>query len=134
MRRNADYSILEIFEKFDAFKPMHDQTNGNIGMRKELSWFKDAVNSPMLLARLVSAGVPIIVLGQDGYKITWETQLVHIKSGGVITFYDYKGGVSFGSNGELSDEFLNDVHTLLKALSNERFPHPYDGCVVGEEA
>lgn len=136
MRRSADYKLLSIFKKFSHGGEVVG-TCGNLDYSMKLS-FKDDVSAPMLLSRLVSAGVPIEVLGQDGYKITWQAVLTHKPSGHVVTFYDWKGGVSWGSDVrgvEGADEgFLRDVERLLCALGNPRFPHPYDGCVVGEEA
>lgn len=146
-RREANYDLLKIFEKFshggeivgtcgnisDVVDPYDFKTPN--GYRET---FKGKNSAPMILARLVSAGVPITVHGQEGYKTTWEVILTHKLSGHVMTFYDYKGGISYGSDvrekSETNQEFLKDVKTLLKALGDDQFPHPYDGCAIGEEA
>lgn len=152
-RRNANYKLLEIFDKFESLPstPYTDGVNfcGNIKHELEgydpkngtyngpIGCFYEEVSAPMLLARLVSAGMQVKVEGQDGYKTTWEVVLKHKSTGHIIYFYDYKGGSSIGSNilsKKESPKFFKDVVTLCKALKNDRFPHPYDGCVVGEIA
>lgn len=98
--------------------------------------FYDLVSAPMLLTRLVAAGFSPIVEGQEGYKCTWRVQMRHKETGHLLTLYDYKGGSSYGSD----DAFLKceqskaDALEVLKALIDARFPHPYDGCCVGEIA
>lgn len=99
----------------------------------------DVVSAPMLLARLVAAFeyLKIECHGQEAYKVTWETALVHPKSGHVVTFYDWKGAASIGSDvygDNAPKEFIKDVKALLLALADEQFPHPYDGIKVGEVA
>jgi len=153
-RRNADYKLL------DALKPFIQGTDndlnntcGNIqsvfedyiltdnsyktkyGLNRQKAFY-DLVSAPMLLARLVSAGFKPIVEGQDGYKVTWIMALKHEPTGCTLTFNDWKGGSSYGScmAGLENKAFRRDVLKVLKALMNPRFPHPYDGCVVGEIA
>lgn len=97
------------------------------------------VSAPYVLARLCSLfnGLQIKSSGQDAYKVTWETALKHKETGHVVTFYDYKGGISYGSNvysKETPKAFVRDLKKLIKTLADDRCPHPYDGCVVGEIA
>lgn len=146
-RRTANYELLKIFEKFQHGGEV-DGTCGNLSMSLEPydfatpnayeQTFKGSTSAPMLLARLVSAGIPIEIHGQEGYKTTWQTILTHKASGNVVTFYDWKGGVSYGSNIRevkgANKTFIKDLRLLLKALSDSNFPHPYDGCAIGEEA
>lgn len=152
-KRKANYSLLKIFKKFEQVSDyLSDGTCGNIQWKINGDFdlesmvykgglfngkaFYEVVSSPMLLARLVSAGLTPKVFGQEGYKVTWSFVLKHKSTGRIVTFYDYKGAASVGScmSGLEEEKFLKDVFTLCKALSNVRFPHPYDGCVVGEIA
>lgn len=145
-RRNADYSLLEACKAFEPASPeCINGTSGNISFElfpyKSIETYKafyDYISAPMLLARLCAGftGLQLSVGGQENYKTTWDVALKHKKSGLIVTFYDYKGAPSIGSNYDASKNkvFLKDVKALVKALTNERFPHPYDGCVVGEVA
>lgn len=146
--RNADYKLLKVFEKFEQVsESLADNTSGNISdilykveytddYKKVGQSYYEMVNTPMFLARLVSAGYTPKVEGQSGYKITWRITLRHKKTKAIATFYDYKGYSSFGCNdiGYKSKAFIKDLKKLTLALANNRFPHPYDGCVVGEIA
>lgn len=147
-RRNHDKSLLEIADKF---KPTSiDRIYGTCGNIKQdvegnfdtKDWdkcFAAAVAAPYLLARLCAmfAGLQIQSNGQEEYKVTWKVVLEHVETGHVVTFYDWKGGSSFGSDvsGENAPKpFISDVKKLIQSLRNDRFPHPYDGCVIGEIA
>lgn len=146
-RRLANYKLLNAFKPFDCGGEI-DGTCGNLSSDLEPydftiegdyeRTFKGSTSAPMLLARLVAAGIKIDVEGQSGYKTTWTAILTHRESGNVVTFYDWKGGVSYGSNVRAikgaDKKFIKDLRALLKVLADERFPHPYDGCCVGEEA
>jgi hypothetical protein len=145
-RRNADYKLLKIAEKFEAAE-LPDVSSGNIqyqiydlnSSESFYTKFCQHVSAPMGLSRLIAlfSGLRIASHGQGAYKITWEVALKHKKSGLVITFYDWKGGLSMGSNlgmGKLKASAKKDILELLNVLINERCPHPYDGCKVGEEA
>lgn len=150
--RNANYKLLEIVSKF---KPVGDDrmegTCANIreqiepwGSTKEMIRDYDktlcgGTSAPYLLARLCALfeGLKLNVGGQEFYKTTWETILEHKKTGHVITFYDCKSAASYGSDvygDDTPKEFIKDVKALIKVLKDERCPHPYDGCVVGEVA
>lgn len=143
--RNANYKLLEAFKGFEqGAEEQRCGTSGNIasilfpytpGDENHKSFY-DLVSAPMLLARLVSAGFSPIVEGQAGYKVTWTVILIHKETGCTLTFYDYKGASSFGASidGYNSKKFIAAVKKLTEALADERFPHPYDGCVVGEIA
>ena len=131
-QRNSDRTLLKAFGPFKLCGQDRPSTDGNIHF--ELGQICYMVSAPMLLARLVSGGMSPMVLGQEGYKITWEVALKHETTGAILTFYDWKGGASYGSCGSSDIVFLADVKALLAALTNPRFPHPYDGCVVGEIA
>ena len=160
-RRNANYTLLKAFDLFESIAEIPDDDqqycgniqssvmgmpdadniglNGIIYPKTKLASnksFYDQVSAPMLLARLVSAGCKVSVEGQDGYKVTWQVILKHKKTGHIIYFYDWKGGPSFGSNadGMQSKQFIKDVVKLINTLTDAQFPHPYDGCVVGEIA
>lgn len=155
--RQANYDLLSVF---DLFEPVRDKekiygTSGNIqycfenynlsdneyktkyGKAKKCQKpFHSLISAPMLLSRLVSAGCVPLVEGQDGYKITWRIILEHKKTKAIYTFYDWKGGSSYGSCklGFTNEQAKKDFLKLLQALINPKFPHPYDGCVVGEIA
>lgn len=143
-RRQGNAKLLAATKAFKPDTP--DQIEGTCGNIQQNIWgekYEDSlgqrVNAPFLLARLCAAfnGLQIQVGGQEDYKTTWSTVLVHIDTGYVVTFYDWKGGASLGSNvygKDIPAEFLKDVRALVEALCDDRFPHPYDGCVVGEEA
>lgn len=151
-RRAADYSLLAALKAFEpASVDLLNGTSGNIqwayngnrfGKEKVEGIFKgkafyEVISAPMLLSRLCAGfhGLQIQVGGQENYKTTWDVALKHKESGNIITFYDWKGGPSFGSNiAEPGGIFKDDVAVLLLALVNDRFPHPYDGCCVGEIA
>lgn len=154
-RRNNNVKLLEIMNEFESIES-NGGTSGNIQRvfdgtfnldtgKNEGSIFKggkafyECVSAPYLLAKLVASypGLKIRVEGQEGYKITWHVALKHKESGHVITFYDWKGSASYGSDlrdKEIPKKFKSDVAKLLKALADNRFPHPYDGCVIGEVA
>ena len=143
--RSANYKLLSIAKKFEPVGIEHlVDTCANIIYEIETietPWeetFTANVSAPYVLARLCALfhGLQIDVGGQEYYKVTWTTILRHKKTGEIVTFYDYKGAISYGSkiDGPMSDNFLKDVKKLLKVLSDERCPHPYDGCVVGEIA
>lgn len=159
--RNANYKLLSIFKSFEVVTDRDSliNTRGNInyyfqskglfGINEEHknSQFDtlknkgmfEVLSAPYLLAKLVSAGCIPFVEGQDGYKNTWTIALKHKKTGHIITFYDFKSASSVGSSltgYDSKDEktFLKDAEKLIQALINERFPHPYDGCVIGEVA
>ena len=143
--RNADYSLLSVAKLFEPIDPEFIVgTCANIRSQIEPSddWDNDfcmTVSAPYVLARLCALfkGLQIDVGGQNNYKTTWDTALKHVESGHIITFYDYKGGISYGSDvygKDVSPSFIRDVRELLNVLKNDRCPHPYDGCVVGEIA
>lgn len=153
--RGAKYNILKAFEAFEiANSDDMNGTSGNIkDIFQEYVWncddpahyktsygaknqksFLDLVSAPMLLARLVAAGMIPTIEGQQGYKVTWTIALRHKETKEILTFYDYKGASSYGSSNVDNKAFTNDVLKVLKALINPKFPHPYDGCVVGEIA
>lgn len=150
-RRSADYSLLKITK---AFKPVAYKwaggTCGNLQDRIFPTWtedrkltkipgFYERVSAPMLLGRLCALfmGLKIEAAGQRDYKVTWTTVLKHKETGKILTFYDWKGSASFGSDAygeDAPESFIRDVRTLLDVLANPKCPHPYDGCVVGEIA
>lgn len=156
--RGAKYDLLKIFERFESVtdEDVFCGTSANIrdlfqqyvwncegpahykteyGAKNQKS-FLDLVSAPMLLARLVASGCIPIIDGQNGYKVTWRVALKHKETGYVMTFYDYKGAASYGSHcdGLENTAFIKDALTLIKTVINPHFPHPYDGCVVGEIA
>src|SRR5690606_1098813 len=151
-RRQANYDLLKAFANFEQADPMAvNGTYGNIQMDFEDYDYKTGkyktkygknkpfyylVSAPMLLARLIAAGFTPRVSGQDGYKVTYTFTLRHIPTGCILTFYDYKGASSFGAckKGHENKDFQADALRVIKALINPKFPHPYDGCVVGEIA
>lgn len=150
--RDANYALLKIAELFVPAKgdDVFIGTCGNIqnlvddtaiAGRKWEDSFRANVAAPYLLARLCALfeDLNITSCGQASYKITWQTALIHPETGFRLTFYDYKGCASFGSDVVSSKTaaeklFLKDVKKLLKVLRDNRCPHPYDGCVVGEIA
>lgn len=152
-RRNANYKLLEVSKLFvpaqDTVTP--EGTCGNIqnliddtSLKGPNTWeksFRGSVSAPYLLSRLITLfeGLKIEVHGQSAYKITWSAVLVHPETGFRFTFYDYKGAASFGSDvvksGTKAEKaFIKDAKKLLAVLRDERCPHPYDGCVIGEVA
>lgn len=153
-RRNANYKLLAALKGWESVIPSDhlDGTCGNISNEisgnydfKTYKYNNTIFNgrslyqvcpAPMLLSRLCAGfkGLKIETGGQGDYKTTWHVVLKHVKTGQVLTFYDYKGAASIGSKIESLDnaEFLSAVKKLMKALVDGRFPHPYDGCVVGE--
>lgn len=145
-RRDADYGLLAITKQFknepDTEKIVGTCANIRDTVEKDLEYedcFYSQVSAPYVLARLCALfeDLTIQVCGQEGYKVTWQVILTHKKTGHVITFYDYKGGISYGSDvfgAKTPKSFIKDVQTLLNVLKNDRCPHPYDGCVVGEIA
>lgn len=160
IRRNHNRNLLSAMEAFEIADPeLIEGTCGNIASLvnptfdknpKTGNWesvgglfkgkhFYDKVSAPFLLAKLVASfpGLKVSCEGQDGYKVTWTVVLKHKATGAIFTFYDWKGAASIGSNlmpsdvkGQLKADFL----LLIKALADPRFPHPYDGCVIGEVA
>jgi hypothetical protein len=61
----------------------------------------------------------------------WETALVHVASGAVVSFREYKGGARVSSP-QFSDAFpADDLLELLNLICSPRCPHPYDGTVAG---
>ncbi len=151
-RRSADYSLLDALKAFEsADSSLLAGTCGNIQTQFNPEWkngamqggifggesFYEAVSAPFLLAKLVAGypGLSVNAEGQDAYKITWTVVLKHKSSGNVVTFYDWKGGSSFGGNlTSAKGKFKTDLIALLLALVNQNFPHPYDGCRIGEIA
>ena len=147
--RNANYDLLDIVKKF---KPTGiNRMEGTCANIKDLVEPWDAytydfdetlcgmVSAPYILSRLCALfeGLKIDVGGQRDYKITWCTVLEHKESGFVVTFYDHKGGISYGSDiygDKTPDSFIKDLQQLIEVLKNDNCPHPYDGCVVGEIA
>lgn len=140
--RKANYKLLDAFNDFESVSDEFSKgTYGNIQNVIYPNWVKvprfyDEVSAPMLLARLVSAGFTPSVQGQNGYKTTYNFTMRHKRSGCIVTFYDYKGASSFGAceRGHSNKKFQMVLKKIIKALTNPRFPHPYDGCVVGEIA
>lgn len=154
-RRNNDAKLLVVKNKWiptsredsDGGRPTCSNIAWSVEpspkeIEKHNAWwektFEANVSSPYLLARLCAMfdGLNIETHGQESYKITWFVALRHKETNELLTFYDYKGGASYGSTygAEKSKSFVRDVRSLLKALRSDRFPHPYDGCVVGEIA
>lgn len=150
-RRNANYKLLEALKPFEVIPHVGDAIDGthagirsffepSYGTKEKGIWdgkyFYEVISAPMLLARLCAGfhGLSIEAAGQEWYKITWQTAIRHKSTGAIVSFYDFKGSASFGGGEESSREFKRDVKALLLALTDERFPHPYDGCVVGEVA
>lgn len=141
-RRNHDARLLAIAKAFSPAPVTRiENTCANIrwDVEGERETFYQEVSAPYLLARLCAMfpGLQIETGGQENYKTTWTTVLVHKQSGHVVTFYDWKGASSYGSDVSGKDTpraFLSDLRKLLAALSNDRFPHPYDGCAIGELA
>jgi len=141
--RNANYELTSIAKQFKSGGEMVG-TCANIQQQIEDghnydSSFSNNVSAPYVLARLCALfnGLKIEANGQKSYKTTWEVVLTHTKTGHVLTFYDYKGGISYGSNiygKETPEDFIKDVKNLLQVLADNRCPHPYDGCVIGEIA
>lgn len=138
--RDADYSLV-----VDAlpFEPVGSEsfsgTCANIKEDLGLTGFYDMVESPYLLARLCALfdGLKVEAYGQESYKVTWQTALKHKETGHILAFYDYKGGASLASSvygKNAPDKFLSDAKNLIEALVDDRCPHPYDGCCVGEIA
>jgi hypothetical protein len=154
--RSANYALLKAMEAFESSDRSPVGTCGNIktqfegelklGPGKGFKYhggifgaepFYKAVSASMLLSRLCAGfhGLKITVGGQSFYKTTWEVVLKHKESGNIVTFYDYKGAASFGSNvSKAEGQFKDDLEALLLALVDDSFPHPYDGCRVGEIA
>ena len=159
MSRNANYELLE---SVSAWEPAPSDsmggTCGNIqyhvngeydfdsrkykgGILGGKSLY-DAVQAPYLLARLMAGftGLQVSANGQEAYKTTWDTAIKHKRTGAIVTFYDWKGAASIGSCDKAlslvkTDKgFKADLKALVRALTDERFPHPYDGCTVGEIA
>lgn len=147
-RRSADYKILEALKPFRPSNHDGNNTCGNItsylGEDSDVpsERFYNRVSTPYLLARLCAGfdGLKVQVSGQEAYKITWFIALEHVETGAIVTLYDYKGAASIGSDDKAlalcksNKKFLKQLKALLDALCNDRFPHPYDGCVVGEVA
>ena len=142
-RRNADYNLLKVTENFEVIESIEHETSGNIQWDvakyrgKENLYLYESVTSPMFLARLISLfdGLKINCHGQSAYKITWSACLRLKGTDLELCFYDYKGAASIGStrNTKNEDE-AKLVSELLDVLCNDRCPHPYDDCVVGEVA
>lgn len=142
--RNNNPKVLAAGSAFTAAKGADCVgTCANIKSQVESFDYEDSlcskVSAPYVLSRLIAMfpGLEIEVLGQDGYKVTWQTILVHKETGHIVTWYDYKSGISYGSDvyGDRAPKsFIRDLKKLVKALADERFPHPYDGCVIGEIA
>jgi hypothetical protein len=149
--RNGDYELFqknkELISKFESINyPEGTETNGSIQSMTNIRLYQQ-INAPFLLATLCATfeGLKIKTMGQSGYKCTWEIVLLYKPSKSqnnlILTFYDYKGGASYGSNlsnyGDLAlidCEFIHDVRELIWLIINDRFPHPYDSCVIGEQA
>lgn len=152
--RNHDIRLLKPFEAFEPVESQDDTygTSGNIKVEFE-KWnigsntyktpygkdsqkpFYDLISAPMLLARLAASGVASIFCERT-YKTTFYGAMKHKETGCIVTFYDWKGASGYGScrKGLENEAFKKDVIKVLRALINPRFPHPYDGCVIGEIA
>lgn len=157
-RRNNDTEILNAFDGWESVTQDFvyskvSSTCGNISYDVEGEYdikshnhtkdlfngksFYKSVSAPYLLARLVAAGMKVETRGQEGYKTTWHVWMRHKETGHFLSFYDYKGASSYGSDvyGKTAPkEFIKAVTQIILAVTNDRFPHPYDGCVVGEIA
>lgn len=134
--RNHDKSLLAAGEPWVCAGP-DVNPSGTSGLRHAIDASDGEVAAPYVLARLCAMfeGLHIAVGGQSFYKTTWQVALRHKESGLLLTLYDYKGAFSYGGPvGLLTEEYKRDAKALIAALSNDRFPHPYDGCVVGEIA
>lgn len=151
--RNADYSLLKVAKLFEPGCPDTEIKNTCANIKSQVealdtggdfdrwwgSTLSGCTSAPLALSKLCALfqGLKIDVGGQDYYKITWQTVLKHKETGHAVTFYDYKGGISYGSDvygKQAPVEFIDDLKDLIEVLKNPRCPHPYDGCVVGEEA
>jgi len=142
--RNANYKLKDVAKLFSPGLPeAAEGTCGNIRRQIEGDTWRGSIgestSAPYLLARLCALfeDLRIQTSGQSGYKCTWATVLVHPETGHVVTFYDYKGSAAFGSDvyGKNAPKaFIRDLKKLIRALKDDRCPHPYDGCVVGEVA
>lgn len=151
--RNANYKLLEVNKLFvpalngatlngtcgniqEQIEPRLEDVKADIeAYDKRLS----GQGAPIVLSRLIALfeGLQIETCGQSAYKITWNVILVHPETGHLVTFYDYKGGISYGSDifgKETPKSFIRDLKKLIEVLKDSRCPHPYDGCVVGEAA
>lgn len=139
-RRNHDKKLLAPFKAFEAItgREVFEQVSSTCGnIARDLGEIYELVSAPYLAARLMAAGFTPEVSGQEGYKTTFEFYLRHKETKHILTFYDYKGSSSYGSDvygGSMPLEFKLAAAQVIAALTNDRFPHPYDGCVVGEIA
>lgn len=162
-KRDADYKTLEELKKIFVPAKMslaqRSGSDGNLAMHvkidretKRVSFTKDwissgegvaslyeAIPSALALYRLCTYDeVQVEAYGQEGYKCTWMTGLVHAPSGRLILFGEHKGAFSFwthNSSEELKDKaFIKDLSSFLSYLIGDNFAHPYDGLVAGSVA
>ena len=95
------------------------------------------ISPALLLYRLIATFFASPVC-EDGYKLIWEYNLIHKKSGVQISFSEWKGAVGFWlaetDYRKLSADLQSDLIDLMNYLISNECAHPYDGLVAGSVA
>lgn len=106
----------------------------------DLPSFWECISSSLLMYRLacIFQDLDFELNGPNGYKVVWNTSLRHVETGEILSFGEWKGGVSIWSKfhgiGEAPESYQKDLLELLTFLVSNKVVHPYDGVVAGSVA
>ncbi|HWY33557.1 MAG TPA: hypothetical protein VNX68_02855 [Nitrosopumilaceae archaeon] len=161
--RKADYKKGELINKKwhpvspqDAHKICPDGTCGNVHGQIQVSkktkkikfvegysrsadtvGLYESISAALALYRVICMiNNPIVVTeGASGYKVPWNVYLVHIETGEILSFGEWKGAFGiwtrFHDHKQLPEAYKKDVEEILNLMLSDRSPHPYDNCTAG---
>ena len=148
----------ELFEKFDGLcgnffaDLIYNSKIKQFVKRPKSFWNNDdenkkglfgtymVISSALLLYRLICMFKnPIVVSdGANGYKVPWVMYFIHVPTGIIMSFGEWKGGITVHTPCQqealLNEKLNKDITELLNFIVSDNSPHPYDRCVAGSVA
>lgn len=100
----------------------------------------ETISSALALYRMICMiKNPIVETeGAEGYKVPWSLKLIHVETGEILGFSEWKGAFGiwtrFYETKELPESFKRDLTEILNFMLSDKSPHPYDGCTAGSVA
>lgn len=145
-------SSKESFEKFPSgfCGNVHHQTVVNTKTKKvefsaeDVPWsdktrsrLSQTISAALALYRIICMiENPIVeTQGAAGYKVPWSVNLIHVETGEILSFSEWKGAFGiwtrFHDQKELPEAYKRDIIEILNLMFSNKSPHPYDGCTAG---